>query len=415
MKEKIFNNFTLKVLSVLCAIVLWAVIVNIYDPTTGFTISNVTVQLINTESLTDKNYTYEVVDGGKIAVYISGPKSVITDIKSSDIVATADLSKVSAFADYVDIDVKVVKEGRTLTNIEVSPRTSAVKLKIENRETKEFTIHMSTTGQPANGYVVSETSVNPATVKITGASSVISQIDDAKVICDIGGTNSDLSKNVPIVLYDVDGNEYRDDKLEMSATEVEFTAKIGASKEVPVKIISATGQAAEGFMINSIKPQTETVLVTGKKEKLDELTEIVIPKEAINVDDINEDKTININISDYIGEGLKVIGNAMVPVFVDVDALYSKDVELNTGNIIMQNLSENLVSKIDPNFTVKVSLQGAKSVLDNIVKEDIIATADLKDMTEGTHDVKLVFKLPENCMASGEYYVTVVIESRDDN
>ena len=52
MKEKIFNNFTLKVLSVLCAIVLWAVIVNIYDPTTGFTISNVTVQLINTESLT---------------------------------------------------------------------------------------------------------------------------------------------------------------------------------------------------------------------------------------------------------------------------------------------------------------------------------------------------------------------------
>ena len=48
-----------------------------------------------------------------------------------------------------------------------------------------------------------------------------------------------------------------------------------------------------------------------------------------------------------------------------------------------------------------MSLQGAKSVLDNIVKEDIIATADLKDMTEGTHDVKLVFKLPENCMASG--------------
>ena len=59
MKEKIFNNFSLKILSVLCAIVLWAVIVNIYDPTTSVTISNVNVELINAQSLTDKDYTYE--------------------------------------------------------------------------------------------------------------------------------------------------------------------------------------------------------------------------------------------------------------------------------------------------------------------------------------------------------------------
>ena len=117
MKEKIFNNFSLKILSVLCAIVLWAVIVNIYDPTTSVTISNVNVELINAQSLTDKDYTYEVVDGSKISVYLSGPKSVITDIKSSDIVATADLSKISAFADYVDIDVKVVKDGKEVTGI----------------------------------------------------------------------------------------------------------------------------------------------------------------------------------------------------------------------------------------------------------------------------------------------------------
>ena len=128
MKEKIFNNFSLKILSILCAIVLWAVIVNIYDPTTSVTISNVNVELINTESLTDKDYTYEVIDGSKISVYLSGPKSIITDIKSSDIVATADLSKITAFADYVDIEVKVIKDGREINNIEVTPRTTAVRL-----------------------------------------------------------------------------------------------------------------------------------------------------------------------------------------------------------------------------------------------------------------------------------------------
>ena len=126
MKEKIFRNFSLKILSALCAIVLWTIIVNIYDPTMGVTISTVPVQLINTESLTDKGYTYEITDGSKISVYVSGPKSVITDIKAADIVATADLSRITAFADYADIDVKVVKDGKTLTNVDVTTKTTAV-------------------------------------------------------------------------------------------------------------------------------------------------------------------------------------------------------------------------------------------------------------------------------------------------
>jgi len=63
MKEKIFKNLSLKILSVVFAVVLWTIIVNIYDPTTSYTFSNVSVQLINTESLTDKNYSYEIVDG----------------------------------------------------------------------------------------------------------------------------------------------------------------------------------------------------------------------------------------------------------------------------------------------------------------------------------------------------------------
>ena len=71
MKEKMFKNLSLKILSAIFAVVLWTVIVNVYDPTTSYTFSNVSVQLINTESLTDKNYSYEIVEGGKISVYVS--------------------------------------------------------------------------------------------------------------------------------------------------------------------------------------------------------------------------------------------------------------------------------------------------------------------------------------------------------
>ena len=173
MKEKIFKNFSLKLLSAVFAVVLWTVIVNIYDPNTSYTFSNITVQLINTQSLTDKDYSYEVVDGGKISVTVSGPKSVVTDLKTSDISATADLSKVTAFTDYVDIQVQVIKDGQVLNNVEAVPRTSALKLSIENRDTKTLSLDVNTTGSTASGYTVASTSSSPTYIKVTGPTSLL--------------------------------------------------------------------------------------------------------------------------------------------------------------------------------------------------------------------------------------------------
>lgn len=46
MKEKIFKNLSLKILSAIFAVVLWTVIVNVYDPTTSYTFSNVQSSLL---------------------------------------------------------------------------------------------------------------------------------------------------------------------------------------------------------------------------------------------------------------------------------------------------------------------------------------------------------------------------------
>jgi YbbR domain-containing protein len=191
MKEKIFKNFSLKLLSAVFAVVLWTVIVNIYDPNTSYTFSNITVQLINTQSLTDKDYSYEVVDGGKISVTVSGPKSVVTDLKTSDISATADLSKVTAFTDYVDIQVQVIKDGQVLNNVEAVPRTSALKLSIENRDTKTLSLDVNTTGSTASGYTVASTSSSPTYIKVTGPTSLLESVAALSVNVDVSGAKEE--------------------------------------------------------------------------------------------------------------------------------------------------------------------------------------------------------------------------------
>lgn len=203
-------------------ILLWGIIVNIYDPNTGVTISNVSVQLINTDSLTDKDYTYEVVDGSKISVYVSGPKSIIADIKASYIIATADLSKISVFADYVDIDVKIEKDGKLLQNVEVTPKTTAVKLNIENRVTQSFDVKVEMTGSGSAGYVVFNDTISPTTIKVTGPSSAVQKIAQVKAVYDISDATSDISDTATVVLYDSDGNIINNRQLELSRTEVRF-------------------------------------------------------------------------------------------------------------------------------------------------------------------------------------------------
>ena len=117
-----------------------------------------------------------VVDGGKISVTVSGPKSVVTDLKTSDISATADLSKVTAFTDYVDIQVQVIKDGQVLNNVEAVPRTSALKLSIENRDTKTLSLDVNTTGSTASGYTVASTSSSPTYIKVTGPTSLLESV-----------------------------------------------------------------------------------------------------------------------------------------------------------------------------------------------------------------------------------------------
>ena len=215
MKEKIFKNFSLKLLSAVFAVVLWTVIVNIYDPNTSYTFSNITVQLINTQSLTDKDYSLKVVEDGKISVTVSGPKSVVTDLKTSDISATADLSKVTAFTDYVDIQVQVIKDGQVLNNVEAVPRTSALKLSIENRDTKTLSLDVNTTGSTASGYTVASTSSSPTYIKVTGPTSLLESVATLSVNVDVSGAKEDISTSADVKMLDEDGNEIVNDALEL--------------------------------------------------------------------------------------------------------------------------------------------------------------------------------------------------------
>ncbi len=412
MKEKIFNNFSLKILSAICAIVLWAIIVNIYDPSTGITVSGVSVQLVNTESLTDKGYTYDVVDGGKISVYVCGPKSVITDIKASDIIATADLSNVTAYTDYVDIDVKVVVDGKSLTNVQVTPRTTSVKLDIENRVTQEFNVGMEVTGNAADGYVMVDRSISPTTIKVTGPANSISKISQVKAVFDATGASSDIQGEAKIVLYDSEGNVITDSNLELSDSKVDFMAKIGLSKKVPIKY-STTGTVADGYAISQITPSASDAVITGSSGSLDKVSQIEIPADALDVNGLKETKVYRVWLSDYIPANVTLVSDKHMTITVEVESVDKKDISIKSSDIKVENISDDLTASIMSPDSLTVSVYGLKKTTESLKESDITAGIDVNGMTEGEYDVPVTLTLPDGCSVKEKYTVHVNIQKKN--
>lgn len=412
MKERIFKNLSLKILSVVFAVVLWTIIVNIYDPTTSYTFSNVSVQLINTESLTDKNYSYEIVDGGKISVYVSGPKSVVTNIKASDIVATADLSKISAFADYVDIHVSVVRNGQTLNNVEAAPKTSAVRLSIENRDTKTINVNTEVTGKPADGYALVKQTLNPTSIKVTGPSSIIDTIDHAGITFDVTGATDEVHGDADIHLYDEEENEIKDVSVDLSQSSVSYTAQVVRIKTVAVEA-GYSGTPKDGYTISSVTLNQNYVQVYGDENALNNLEKIVIPSNNINVDELDKDRIYKFSLENYIDKSLHILKNSRVEVTVKVGTTTTKSITLNTSDIRVIGLDTSMTYGF-ADKTYNIEIEGNTDLVSTIDTSKISVSADLSTYkSSGTVDIKLSVSLPEGISLKND--VTVKAELKNNN
>jgi len=413
MKGKMLNNFSLKILSIIGAIILWAVIVNIYDPTTSITIPGVIVTLTNTQSLTDKDYTFEVVDGNKISVYIKGPRSIVSDIKATDIMATADLSKVTAFSDYVDIDVKISKDGVSTSSLEVTPKTTAIKLSIENRVSKTFNVQMETVGTPDAGYVVCDSKISPTTVKLTGSASAINNVSVVKATYDVSGASMDVSDIAPLKLYDEAGNVIYDTKIELGKTTVDFKATILPSKTIPVKF-KVQGEVAAGYKLTGIDYSSLEVVVAGTEADLKKIETLEVSADAIDVTNLNANKDFIINIKNYLPSNIVLISDSKITATAKVSLIKEKTFIINLDSINLLNLPEGYSVSYENVKDMSIIVIGTENVVNAVSSGDFKPTIDTSNFVIGKNSAVLSVTLPLGVSLKQIYMVNITLINNKD-
>lgn len=390
------NNPGLKLLSLLFAVIIWLVVVNVADPDATKTFS-IPVDIINKDIITEMGKVPNVVGDTDIAVfYITGPRSSVDNMTSDDFSAIADLSQIDLSqegeAKLVPIEITAKKNER---RIEIVRRTVNMQITLEDRLEKKFVISPESMGTPAEGYAIGGIEVTPNLLKVSGPASVVSQINRVGASINVDGISSDVSDNVIPVLYDEDGSVISSDLLEMNQSAVMIKAEIWATKSIPIQC-GVSGEPAAGYEFRKVECAPETVLVKGRAAVLNGINVINIPANVIDITGTREDMENTIDIVPYLEElGISLVESSasQIAVTVTIEQKETKTFDFPVGSIKISGLN----SEYDLTFNeeaVSMSVRALEEDMESLTPDNIEAVLDVTDLQPGTYTRLLNITLP---------------------
>lgn len=402
MKEKLANNLSLKILSLIVAVLVWLLVVNVDNPIVTKTFVVTDVQLLN-EAYIDADGKMCMRDDEQepIRVTVKAQRKVLDEISSLDIRAVADLQQaVSLDTNPVMVPITASISGIQPDNIEVSPQN--LSLHIEDKETQEFVVNVTTNGtKPDRGYEIGELVSSPEKIRITGPTSLINKIDKVTASVDVNGASSDVTQETDVTVIDKNGEEFSDQDMKyMNVSRVYVTARLWKVRTDVKLSAECSGTPADGYQIESVTTTPNVISVTGSDEALAALAEqnntIAISADAIDVSGKDKDYEEKIKISDYLPEGLKLTADSSEDVFVHVNILPqgSKVCDVPTKNITVKNMPDGMQVAFDA-AQIEVRVKKTEEDLADLREKDIKASIDLKDKGEGTYEIPVDIKIPD--------------------
>ena len=190
MKKMLTNNLGLKLLSVIGAIMLWLIVMNIDDPYTYRDFSPIQVTMLNENVVTDQGKVYKIEDGSDvISIRVWGKKSVLRELDITDFTATADMQKNIKYNDLVGIEVTC--SNKNIRSADINLSRENVVISVEDASSEQFNVVVKQNGKVADGYMIGTALPEQSLIQINGPASVIAKIKRVEVEIKTTGVNSD--------------------------------------------------------------------------------------------------------------------------------------------------------------------------------------------------------------------------------
>ena len=404
--NKLFTkNLPWKIAALVVALLLWIFVINTQNPTQPQEISGIPVQILGYEKLVERGYELtnkEEIKNQNFKVVVSGPRLEIDKLvrDPSLIKVTLDLENyLDNLTDYsiseeAHYSIKINLDG---SSVAVKDRRPGVtKVRMDKIASKEQRINYVIAEDLLNQYTLlgdGKPIINPDKITITGAKTDIDRVSEARVYIKAEDFSEDqLVNNLPVTLYDIDGNEI--EGLELSHKEIEVKLPIGSEKRVPVNI-TYTGKVADDYVLTKVEASTTEVTIVGKAEVIDSISQIDL--EPIDLTDLTEADANLLKVKMKLPDGVMTIGSDEVSVSLQVrkKKTLNYPILLSEMDLKVEGIGEGLTYEI-LTTSINVEVSGLSDDLIMTDKSDIKATLDLKGYVEGEYTLPLIMTTPDN-------------------
>lgn len=387
MKKTFLNNLPLKLLSIVCAIILWLVVMNISDYSMTVEIDDIPVNQINGDILDELDQIYEVEKGDTVDIIIKGRRSVVSQLSASDFVATADLSSMS-ITNTVQIAIEPVNQSLK-NDISITCVDNVMKLILEDKVSMQFPVYVNVQGNPKDSYAVCETVSSPNMITVEGPESTVNKIVTVEAAISVSGKSNEFDSVGDIKLYDAYGDIISSDKLTVNHQSVDINVKIYPKKTVPVNV-NVKGRPEDGYAIAEVQYQPQTIVIAGPQEDVDDIESIDI--NDISVSGLNDNLQTTVSINKYLPEGVIVTDTSMdVVVNVVIEKMDSKIISLAVKDVALNNKQEGYTYTLSLSNDFGIEVAGLSHIIEDIQAEDINPSIDCSDLTIGEHAIIITF------------------------
>lgn len=407
MKKNMINKFTLKVLSLIIAILIWLLVRNVDDPIVVRTFYEIPVSIENASYLAENLEIPLLVDGkDTVKVRVKGARSVVSKLKKEDIKAVADMTQIIS-KDTTPIMVPVEVTGTGISDSDITVRPRNIQVDIEKQKSVEKTIAVSTGDtQPDKDYEIGNLKANPEKVTISGPETIINKIDKVVALIDVTGRKeSNIEIKSQLKIYDKNLDELSPKQLEylnikeISDNTIRIQAQFWKVKQ-KVKIKAEySGEPKRGYEVDSINLVPDTISVAGTDEALKKLEQegntLEIPGKYIDVTDKTGDFEQNIDLSELLPEDLKLVRdlNSSVIATVKILPYNSRDYEVSVTQIEADNKAEDL-DLVFQDEQITIRAKAKEQDLDSLSAANIQVQIDLSGYGEGEYEVPVTVTLP---------------------
>ncbi len=299
-KRFLTENLWLKILSLLIALLLWLLVVNVSHPEVTDT-KTIPLEVENQDAFAAQNKSWEM-DRTTVTVSYSVRTNSRSLISDSDFHAYVDLKDYS-ITGSVPIYVDVLNDKDQLIG-DVTVRPTVTRVIIEDIQEKKFDIQNTVSGTPKSGYTVANVIVSPEYVYVSGPESEIGRISSVGIDINVEGISENEDGVAELVYYDANGNQLFDLKnVTASTSSIHYAVTL--YKEKSINLLSGvSGTPAVGYQYESTTVSPASVDLAASSYIIDAMTVFELPK--IDISGASGNKTVSFNLSDYLPAGVEL-------------------------------------------------------------------------------------------------------------